>query len=153
VDWGRAGVYRGRLVWHDDGTVPPHSPPWPTPRASDSAGHSMQRVVAHLEGIHDKGWQLREAVIAAALRPLWPTPSAGMHKQDVNDDGRYARWVRERGFQEMLPVAVKLRSEGVGRGFLNPDWTEWLMGYPSVWSLAVSGVEVDASEEDVNGLV
>ena len=39
---------------------------------------------------------------------LWPTPSKGMHKQDVNDDGRYAKWVEEKGYQVMLPAAVKL---------------------------------------------
>ena len=39
---------------------------------------------------------------------LWPTPSAGMHKQDVNDSGRYARDIKEKGFQIMLPAAVKL---------------------------------------------
>ena len=68
-------------------------------------------------------------------RPLnaWPTPSAGMHKQDVNDDGRYARWVRDHGFQVMLPAALKLRTPGVV-GVANPDWVEWLMGMPVRWT-------------------
>lgn len=138
MEWGRAGVFRGRLLWHGAGTVPPGDAPWPTPRASDSAGHSMQRVKAHLEGRTDKGWQLREAVIADALRPMWPTPTSGMHKQDVNDDGRYARDIAGKGFQVMLPAAVKLRGNGV-KGYLNPDWTEWLMSYPIRYSLAAEG--------------
>jgi hypothetical protein len=39
---------------------------------------------------------------------LWPTPTKGMHKQDVNDNGEYARRVKESGFQVMLPAFVKL---------------------------------------------
>lgn len=38
----------------------------------------------------------------------WATPSAGMHKQDVADDGRYAAYVRDGGFQQMLPTQAKL---------------------------------------------
>ena len=38
----------------------------------------------------------------------WATPSAGMHKQDVADDGRYAEYVRDGGFQQMLPAQAKL---------------------------------------------
>ena len=39
---------------------------------------------------------------------LWPTPSAGMHKQDVNDAGQYAEGILADGHQIMLPAAVKL---------------------------------------------
>ena len=45
------------------------------------------------------------------VQAMWPTPTQGMHKQDVNDSGEYAQRVRDSGFQEMLPVAVKLRDE------------------------------------------
>lgn len=39
---------------------------------------------------------------------LWPTPNAGMHKQDVNDAGQYAEGILAEGHQIMLPAAVKL---------------------------------------------
>ena len=39
---------------------------------------------------------------------MWPTPSAGMWKQDVNDNGRYARDIQKKGYQIMLPAAIKL---------------------------------------------
>jgi site-specific DNA-cytosine methylase len=39
---------------------------------------------------------------------MWPTPSAGMWKQDVNDSGEYAQRVKDNGHQVMLPSAVKL---------------------------------------------
>ena len=41
-------------------------------------------------------------------RKMWPTPSAGMWKQDVNDNGEYAQRVKDNGHQVMLPSAVKL---------------------------------------------
>jgi len=79
---------------------------------------------------------------------LWPTPTKGMWKQDVNDKGEYAKRVKGKGFQVMLPAAVKLGptprefmykdskidrgksnlGEVVG-GTLNPTWVEWLIGY------------------------
>lgn len=134
---------------------------------------------------------------------LWPTPQALMHKQDVADDGTYARRIKASKHQKMLPVAVKVaddpppssadptqllmfdlpddaaaasdlrllptpcardhrdtgdpmalaraaekhqetlaRAVAAGRiqngdtaptGSLNPQWVEWLMGYPSGW--------------------
>ena len=45
------------------------------------------------------------------VQAMWPTPTASMHKQDVNDSGEYAERVRESGFQQALPVAVKLRGD------------------------------------------
>ena len=51
-----------------------------------------------------------------------------MWKQDVNDEGRYARDIKKKGYQIMLPAAVKLRDKTTG-GTLNPTWVEWLMGY------------------------
>ena len=91
---------------------------------------------------------------------MFPTPTSGMHKQDVIDQGEYAKRVQEKGHQVTLPAAVKLlptptandykgwskghkRAEdptnrldfavepdkGVG-GTLNPNWVEWLMGFP-----------------------
>jgi hypothetical protein len=58
---------------------------------------------------------------------MWPTPSRGMWKQDVNDNGEYAQRVKDKGHQVMLPAAVKLwptpraqepgrTTKGYGRG-------------------------------------
>ena len=89
---------------------------------------------------------------------LWPTPTKGMHKQDVNDNGEYAKRVKDSGFQVMLPAFVKLyptlsaredkyalkgdtqRSnclEAKARragGRLNPTFCEALMGFPLNWT-------------------
>jgi hypothetical protein len=39
---------------------------------------------------------------------MYPTPTQGMWKQDVNDNGEYAKRVKEKGHQVMLPTFVKL---------------------------------------------
>jgi DNA (cytosine-5)-methyltransferase 1 len=38
----------------------------------------------------------------------YPTPTRGMYKQDVKDNGEYARRIKEKGHQIMLPAFVKL---------------------------------------------
>ena len=38
----------------------------------------------------------------------YPTPTRGMYKQDVKDNGDYARRIKEKGHQIMLPAFVKL---------------------------------------------
>ena len=47
---------------------------------------------------------------------MWPTPTGGMGKQDVGDDGVYARRVEASGFQVMLPAAVKLHPVAAREG-------------------------------------
>ena len=39
---------------------------------------------------------------------MYPTPTQGMWKQDVNDNGEYAKRVKEKGHQVMPPTFVKL---------------------------------------------
>jgi hypothetical protein len=78
-----------------------------------------------------------------------------MWKQDVNDNGEYAKRVKDQGHQVMLPAAVKLWPTPVqddvhhrkqkyqqggtalstkAGGTLNPTWVEWLMGYPAEYT-------------------
>ena len=95
---------------------------WPTPRASAA-------MAEKIENIQKRGTQRGKLEESVAM---WPTPSAGMHKQDVNDKGRYARDIQEKGYQVMLPAAVKIR--GKDGGTLNPNWVEWLMAFPTGWT-------------------
>ena len=53
---------------------------------------------------------------------MWPTPSKGMWKQDVNDEGRYARGHQGEGFP----------GDAAGRGE-NP-WEGWWTAEPEVGS-------------------
>ncbi len=97
---------------------------------------------------------------------MFPTPTRGMYKQDVKDNGEYARSIKEKGHQIMLPAFMKLYPTPVARdhkdagynttwkesrdqksslprqvlkdnkpgGRLNPNFVEFLMGYPMNWT-------------------
>jgi hypothetical protein len=65
---------------------------------------------------------------------MYPTPTKGMHKQDVNDNGQYAKRVKDSGFQVMLPAFVKLSAKQKTGGRLNPTFCEALMGFPLNWT-------------------
>ena len=66
----------------------------------------------------------RTAETASGSSRIWPTPSRGMWKQDVNDEGRYARDIKEKGYQIMLPAAVKLREQKMWPTPRSRDWKD-----------------------------
>ena len=82
---------------------------YPTPVSSD---HLMNQTET-LEGWKKRAKKKKEEGINLhfALRhavQMSPTPTKGMHKQDVNDNGEYARRIKSKGNQIMLPAHVKL---------------------------------------------
>ena len=128
---------------------------WPTPRAKEPGrttkgyGRGLAELVEGKEQLESK--------------KMWPTPTQGMWKQDVNDNGEYAKRIQKKGNQIMLPAAVKLwptptvndsknnagpsqfkrkgtnlnvavAKAGETSGTLNPTWVEWLMGYPAEYT-------------------
>lgn len=60
---------------------------------------------------------------------MWPTPNAGLCKQGVTDD--YYEKRKADGRQVDTASAVYANGDG---NTLNPDWVEWLMGWPVGWS-------------------
>jgi hypothetical protein len=118
---------------------------WPTPTVYDADGRPPRPAMDPAEARKERGgscYNLREwvhgrpdAEDAPEMKDNWPTPTAGMHKQDVNDDGRFARDIAEKGFQLTLAAKVKLEGERQeGPAMLNPDWVDWLMGWPVGWT-------------------
>jgi hypothetical protein len=138
---------------------------YPTPRAADVEGGAVKNVQlenGHFFRENKKGvrWgvKLRDAV------EMYPTPTRGMYKQDVKDNGEYARRIKEKGHQIMLPafmklyptpttrdhkdstlspayknrnsdsLPIKMMKEGKPGGRLNPNFVEFLMGYPTNWT-------------------
>lgn len=66
-------------------------------------------------------------------RSMWPTPSArdwkdspGMAKSSINQDGT------KRNRLDQLPR--KIYHQDQTGGLLNPNWVEWLMGWPVGWT-------------------
>jgi hypothetical protein len=60
---------------------------------------------------------------------MWPTPAARDYK-----GGRKLETLKEAGRNETnsLPDAVNVANQEVGS--LNPQWVEWLMGFPEGWT-------------------
>lgn len=85
---------------------------WPTPRAKEPGrttkgyGRGLAELVEGKEQLESK--------------KMWPTPTQGMWKQDVNDNGEYAKRIQKKGNQIMLPAAVKLwptpTNQSAGKG-------------------------------------
>jgi hypothetical protein len=99
---------------------------WPTPTGM-TGGEGV--APSHKNGTH--GWNTAAAVNdAQSPTPvqMWPTPTTRDHK-GANSDEHLAK---ERGHHDQLPNAVKMAGHRGGQ--LNPDWVEWLMGYPTGWT-------------------
>jgi hypothetical protein len=107
---------------------------WPTPRANDWKGADPARD-ENRSGKRHAGDDLATAV---DKKTNWPTPTSGMYKQDVMDTGQYAEGIQDRGHQVMLSASVKLEDDTPPEkrepGLLNPDWVDWLMGWPIGWT-------------------
>ena len=107
----------------DQGYSSPASQMWPTPTVAGCTIASEKRInllaagkttFTSNQGVHGGVSNLREHVLART-KGLWPTPCAsnaqGTHG---GENGR------------------SLRTGGAGQ--LNPEWVEWLMGFPIGWT-------------------
>jgi hypothetical protein len=96
---------------------------WPTPTCADAFTDKLKSSQQQEGSMHSVN--LSQAV------KMWPTPCASDNRDRGNmSDPAIQRRV-EIGKQVGLSMAVK---EKGGSEQLNPDWTEWLMGWPVSWS-------------------
>ena len=103
---------------------------WPTPDTGLSAnGHGRRGVSSNPN--HQSGRDLE----AAARTRAWPTPTA----QDASNNAGPSQYERN-----SLPL-----NAAVG-GALNPEWVDWLMGYPTGWT-ALAPSETPSSRKSRNG--
>ena len=140
---------------------------YPTPVVSDHLHNQSESIENWTKRAEEKKKQ--GINLHFALRhhvQMYPTPTRGMYKQDVKDNGEYARSIKEKGHQIMLPAFMKLYPTPVARdhkdagynttwkesrdqksslprqvlkdnkpgGRLNPNFVEFLMGYPMNWT-------------------
>lgn len=114
----------------------------PTPEASDGSGG---RVSAEVGGKRPSGAKRAVTLATAATRPdLWPTVAARDWKD--TGDGRMGSGQLPEAVRAAEPRCARLWREGSGGddlatsvhrntpGALNPDWVEWLMGFPLGWT-------------------
>ncbi len=130
--WPRAGMTRNGTAYLRQPLAPITaaigSGLWATPGAEDGNRGAQDGRIRKAGG-HQV--TLRDQVITPSM---WPTPTSRDHK-GCGKNGR----VRDGSLQtDTLDRAVWASN---GNGLLNPQWVEWLMGYPLEWTVcAVSGM-------------
>lgn len=95
---------------------------WPTPRACSAMA---------AENIHNRVNDKNPNLETVVARTMWPTPQASDNRdRGCMEDPSIQRRIKM-GKQIGLTTAVK---ETRSSGSLNPQWVEWLMGYPEGWT-------------------
>jgi hypothetical protein len=94
---------------------------WPTARATDGSKGSRTHEGAAKDLARGKNIDLCVAV------KMWPTPRAADSKRGPD----YGGTANHQGGGNLLG-AVKTADKSSGQ--LNPEWVEWLMGFPVGWT-------------------
>ena len=102
---------------------------WPTPRSADAdknirTHEGAMREIARKGGPQD---------LAQALR-LWPTPTAAMGRAGSKAGSPRLERKKAQGWTIELHDMASSGELAEQSGQLNPQWVEWLMGYPVGWT-------------------
>ena len=117
VTFPKWGMIRDGVLWEQT-TPAPHTVEsgsgfWPTPTASTG-------------GPEPEGETGRKLV---TMVRIWPAPSASDNRDRGHIGSPAIQRRKEKGKQIILSQTVSKES-----GALNPDWVEWLMGWPIGWT-------------------
>ena len=111
---------------------------WLTPRASDTG--IAESVEAFQKRMNTKKGCSRGEACAGSLSSqvaspkTWPTPDANMGNRGTQPEWKPKR---ESGHPASYKINQAVRDRGKPtqqKGQLNPDWVEWLMGWPIGWT-------------------
>ncbi len=69
------------------------------------------------------GWNLND------WAAMWPTP-----RSQNGEPRNHKVWKRPDGEPQNLENAIAAADPSAIGGQLNPEWVEWLMGYPAGWT-------------------
>lgn len=129
--WPRAGTMRNGIAFQHPQSVPSISEigcgSWPTPRKSDGKGTNSPICAMK---VLTRGFSpnLPEAVQLDRIQ-MWPTPRK---LEIVNGLSHLQERSRPSGLTSMVNKVEGLPLQTTGK--LNPQWVEWLMGYPAEWT-------------------
>lgn len=142
------GMMRDGVLW--ERTTLPHltsgtdAGSWATPRSSSAMAAKLSPNLA--ARFHKYG-NLEEQVSKTIFPPpqanlrdcvhpdqvkMWPTPTRRDYKGTNAPEGLTRKDGKSR--MDQLPNAVAYNSQEKDTGHLNPDWVEWLMGWPIGWT-------------------
>ena len=120
--WPRAGTMRNGIVYQQVPLAPLtggiESGLWPTPRAQEPGATTV-------------GYGRGLAELVEGKQQRWPTPTARDWRSQYapNSQAFLQRMENKRG----VNLVEELQRQG-NIGQLNPQWVEWLMGYPIGWT-------------------
>ena len=125
------GMMQNGVLWERT-TSPPltsgtESGSWPTPRVGGEEGYE---TVKERKG-HSAAVQ-HNLLAAVQHSQMWPTPTRRDYKGTNAPEGLTRKDGKSR--MDQLPNAVAYNSQEKDTGHLNPDWVEWLMGWPIGWT-------------------
>ena len=122
LTWNASTTPHGRLLFRLSASMPRTEETefglWPTPTKAIADGGQSSR----------SGKRKGELLLTGMAR-LWPTPKARDYRTGDRPEHRRAR-AKQSG-QWHSPDLNDVASPG---GQLNPNWVEWLMGYPPGWT-------------------
>jgi len=115
--------------------IPIHPLMWPTPTCNMVSGGPNHDSPSVIQGKH--GLNLAGAV------KMWPTPtSLAPAKNGYNEAGNSCG---------LVAIKQRIHSEDpTATGQLNPQWVEWLMGFPLGWT-DLGGSETQSSRKSQSG--
>ena len=114
---------------------------WPTPNSSPATASQTVEATQRLRASRERKQGI---LIEAVVDRMWPTPNASDNRDRGNlSDPAIQRRIAM-GKQVGLTMAVK---DQPGKGTLNPNWVEWLMGYPPGWTDISDSSENPTSQE------
>jgi len=103
---------------------------WPTPSTMSSVYHPDREVVNNQTiDKHGEKWGASLIDVVTSVEKMWPTPRASEWK-DVGPVGSKSHTHMDK--RDYLCAKVKDPEQPTGS--LNPQWVEWLMGYPIGWT-------------------
>jgi len=109
---------------------------WPTPTAAAAGEGQFLETLVDKDGNPPKRGQRvynpatgnhAQVTLNRAVK-LWPTPTAHNAKEGAFP-AEYTR-----NTQTLCATATESEGKPHSSGSLNPQWVEWLMGYPSGWT-------------------
>jgi hypothetical protein len=111
---------------------------WPTPRSSKIMNMTMESALNRIEntGYHSN----LEEKVALEEQKMLPTPTARDYK-----GARKPETLKKAGRNENNSLPDKIAA--YQKGTLNPNWVEWLMGYPPGWTDISDSSENPTSQE------
>jgi hypothetical protein len=102
---------------------------WPTPERSDGTGGRVSKELGGKRPSGAKRAVTLATAVAHAERDSWPTPAVGDSKAARNATANRRNPDSKHHGGTTLTDAVVPPGGG-----LNPEWVEWLMGFPPEWT-------------------